>query len=83
MCLLLLAAAGPLARPHGTYTLALSAPAAGVVQGASAGPAAVPKRPAGKPPGERNPLLGLLAGASIMIALGAGIYVYRIIRKGL
>ncbi|MGI8426657.1 MAG: hypothetical protein ACR2FO_05700 [Actinomycetota bacterium] len=37
----------------------------------------------GQPPGERNPLLGLLAAASIVIVLAAGIYVYRVIRKGL
>ena len=45
--------------------------------------AAVGKAPAGKPPGERNPMLGLAAGASIVIALAAGIYVYKVIRKGL
>lgn len=39
--------------------------------------------PDAKPLGERNPLIGFLAAGSIVVAAVAGIYVYRVIRKGL
>jgi hypothetical protein len=39
--------------------------------------------PDAKPPGERDPLIGLLGAGSIVVAAAAGIYVYRVIRKGL
>ncbi len=53
---------------------------------ATATPAASPKPTLpsdAKPPGEREPLVGLLAAASIVVAAGAGVYVYGVIRKGL
>ena len=36
-----------------------------------------------KPPGERNPVLGVAAVGAIILAGAAGLYVYRGIRKGL
>ncbi|MGH2772309.1 MAG: hypothetical protein ACRDIU_04135 [Actinomycetota bacterium] len=36
-----------------------------------------------KPPGERNPVLGIAVVGAIILAGGAGLYVYRGIRKGL
>lgn len=35
------------------------------------------------PPGERDPLVGFAAAAAIVVAGGAGLWVYRVIRKGL
>jgi hypothetical protein len=35
------------------------------------------------PPGDRSPLQGVLAVVAIVVAAGAGIWVYRVIRKGL
>lgn len=34
------------------------------------------------PPGERSPLVAVAAGAAVVIAGGAGIFIYRVIRKG-
>lgn len=35
------------------------------------------------PPGERDPLVGAAAVATIVVVAGAGLWVYRVIRKGL
>lgn len=59
---------------------------AGVARAVTATPPASPKPTLpsdAKPPGEREPLVGLLAAASIVVAAGAGVYVYGVIRKGL
>lgn len=68
--------------------LALAAPAVQAVTPSPPGPAAstpgvTPTVIYGKPPGERNPLQGWLAGAAILVTAGAGIFIYRIIRHGL
>ena len=39
--------------------------------------------PAGPPPGERNPVQGVLAVLAIIVAGGAGVFIYRVIRHGL
>jgi hypothetical protein len=39
--------------------------------------------PAGPPPGERNPVQGAVAVIAIVVAAGAGFFIYRVIRKGL
>lgn len=36
-----------------------------------------------KPPGERDPVVGVLAILAILVAGGAGVFIYRVIRKGL
>lgn len=35
------------------------------------------------PPGERDPLVGAAAVAAIVVVAGAGLWVYRVIRRGL
>lgn len=78
-------AASPAGYPGLILTEAAPPPLAG--EGATRGvdspvtPPTVP--PDAKPPGEREPLIGLLAAVSIVVAAAAGIYVYRVIRKGL
>lgn len=37
----------------------------------------------GQPPGERNPLVALIAAASIIVVGVTGIFIYRMIREGL
>ncbi|GAC1366033.1 MAG: hypothetical protein NVSMB32_10030 [Actinomycetota bacterium] len=39
--------------------------------------------PGGPPPGVRNPLQGVLAGAAIVVTALAGVVIYRTIRNGL
>lgn len=39
--------------------------------------------PDAQPPGERNPLIALVAAGAIVIAGGAGIFIYRTIKEGL
>lgn len=39
--------------------------------------------PGGRPSGARDPLVGALAVIAILVAGGAGLWVYRVIRKGL
>jgi hypothetical protein len=39
--------------------------------------------PAGPPPGERNPVQGAVAVIAIVVAAGAGFFIYRVIRNGL
>ena len=36
-----------------------------------------------QPPGERSPVVGVVAGVSILIVGVTGIFIYRIIRKGI
>ncbi|MCA1839437.1 MAG: hypothetical protein ABR507_10400 [Actinomycetota bacterium] len=44
----------------------------------------VPKVPNNaKPPGVRNPIVGFLAVASIVVVAVAGVFIYWVIRKGL
>ncbi len=36
-----------------------------------------------QPPGERNPLVGIIAGVAILVVGAAGIFIYRIIKEGI
>jgi hypothetical protein len=36
-----------------------------------------------RPPGQRDPVVGVLAVAAILVAGGAGLFIYLVIRKGL
>ncbi len=36
-----------------------------------------------QPPGERNPVIGIIAAVTILVVGAAGIFIYRIIKEGI
>ncbi len=36
-----------------------------------------------QPPGERNPVIGIIAAATILVVGAAGIFIYRVIKEGI
>lgn len=77
-CTLVVFAGGPAAATPGAGPAQASSPSPALTASPSA--STLPLAP---PPGERNPLQGVLAVVAIIVAGGAGVFIYRVIRKGL
>ncbi|MGH2767797.1 MAG: hypothetical protein ACRDIF_02450 [Actinomycetota bacterium] len=77
--LVLAAGAGPLSRSLAQGALPQNPP----VASPSPAPSLPSVPPDSPPPGVREPLVGAVAVVSLVVAAAAGLWIYRVIRRGL